>query len=149
MPEYAIWATMIQRCTNPKDAAYKNYGARGVTVCQRWRRSFKAFLSDMGTRPSSEHSIERTNNAIGYTPENCRWATRTEQNRNTRRNVPLTVDGRTQLMADWATERGLAAATICKRIKRGWSVSRAVMTPSKPIGGAARARSSAAGTRST
>lgn len=83
-PEYGIWQGIWTRCRNPKRKDYVHYGARGVTVCDRWR-SFDAFLADMGARPSSRHSVERIDNARGYEPGNCRWATHTEQVRNQRR----------------------------------------------------------------
>lgn len=80
-PEYRAWASMWQRCTNPKNIRYERYGARGITVCERWER-FENFLSDMGNRPSPDHSLDRKENDGNYQPENCRWATRSEQQQN-------------------------------------------------------------------
>lgn len=82
-PSYIIWVAMIQRCTNPDNISYKNYGGRGITVCEEWRNSFEAFFKDMGQKPDGL-SIDRIKNELGYFKENCRWATRTEQNRNCR-----------------------------------------------------------------
>lgn len=82
--EYGIWAAMIQRCENEKNAAYHNYGGRGIRICESWRGSFEAFLADMGKRPSERHSIDRINVNGNYEPSNCRWATTIEQGRNTR-----------------------------------------------------------------
>lgn len=87
-PEYAVWNTMRQRCTNPNSEKYKDYGARGIKVCKRWAK-FKNFLEDMGRRPSKDYSIDRKNNDGNYCKRNCRWATRSEQQRNTRRQQRL------------------------------------------------------------
>lgn len=83
-PEYQVWCGIIQRCTNPNAPEYFRYGARGITICERWRESFENFLMDMGPRTSSRHTIERSDNDKGYSKDNCRWATQSEQNRNTR-----------------------------------------------------------------
>lgn len=80
-PEYRAWSSMWQRCTNPKNVRYARYGARGVTICDRWQ-SFENFLADMGPRPSVGHSVDRNDNDGNYEPSNCRWATRSEQQRN-------------------------------------------------------------------
>lgn len=83
-PEYACWVGMIKRCENPRVQIWPYYGGRGITVCDRWRSSFTAFLSDMGRKPSAHHSIDRINNDGNYGPGNCRWATRSQQRQNQR-----------------------------------------------------------------
>jgi hypothetical protein len=82
-PEYTAWVNMLRRCNSSNHPQYKDYGQRGILVCERWRK-FEAFIADMGARPSSEHTLDRKNNDGNYTPDNCRWATRKEQQRNRR-----------------------------------------------------------------
>ncbi len=81
-PEYRAWDAMKQRCTNPKNVGWDRYGGAGITVCERWMRSFENFLADMGPRPGPDYSLDRIDGAKGYAPDNCRWATRSEQQRN-------------------------------------------------------------------
>lgn len=78
-PEYEAWHAMKQRCLNPKHKSYHRYGGRGITICDRWRDSFEAFLADMGPRPSADLSIDRIDNDGNYEPSNCRWTTRQVQ----------------------------------------------------------------------
>jgi hypothetical protein len=83
-PEYQCWASLIQRCTNTRNPKYLDYGGRGIAVCERWRNSFEAFITDMGVRPSASYSLDRINNDSDYEPSNCRWATIIVQNNNQR-----------------------------------------------------------------
>jgi hypothetical protein len=126
---YKIWVMMRQRCGNPRDSGYPLYGARGITVCARWH-SFDAFLADMGPRPSPKHSIDRIDNDGPYSLDNCRWATPTEQARNSRRNRFIEHAGHTLCLSAWAEKTGLDSAKIWARIYRlGWTVERALTTP--------------------
>lgn len=117
--EYRAWSHITQRCTNPKCKQWKDYGERGITICEKWRASFKDFLADVGPRPSLKHSIDRyPDNDGNYEPGNVRWATQKEQARNTRRNVWITFRGEAKLQKDWAFIIGVRFQTIQKhRIK--------------------------------
>lgn len=127
---YSAWVSMRSRCTNVNCPTYINYGAKGITVCGRWR-SFEYFLSDMGGCPEGL-TLDRTDNTKGYSPNNCRWATMQEQQRNRGNNVSMTAFGRTQLLVEWAEERGLTVAQLHGRLRRGWSHERALTTRYAP-----------------
>lgn len=120
--EYQVWRSMVNRCYCPSDTNYPRYDAVGIRVCQRWRDSLIAFVTDMGRRPSDGHSIDRIDSRGNYEPENCRWATRTEQNRNTKRNRMITIDGVTRCMSEWSEITGIPAMTIKSRLERNWSI---------------------------
>jgi hypothetical protein len=128
-PEYSIWAAMKARCYNPNTEHYKDYGGRGIIVCQEWRESFETFIQDIGKRPSAKHSIERIDHNGNYEPSNVKWATTTEQTRNTRRNVMLTLNGETHCIADWSKILGFGRTRIWNRLKAGWSPEKALTTP--------------------
>lgn len=124
---YRIWANMIQRCTNPNRSQYQYYGGRNIKVCKRWSK-FKNFLKDMGEVPPG-HQIDRINNNGNYCKSNCRWVTSKQQQRNKQNNRPITYNGRTQLLIEWAEETGIDRETIAARLKRGWSIEKALITP--------------------
>jgi len=119
---YHSWQQMKERCTNPNNKAYKNYGGRGITVCERWLDSFEHFLEDMGEKPSREYSIDRIDNSGNYCPENCQWSTRTEQQRNKRSNVHLTFNGETKLQGDWAKEWNITSGNFSYHLSQGRSL---------------------------
>jgi len=127
-PEYRAWLDMLNRCKNPRNRDYHHYGERGIQVCERWLK-FEAFYADIGKRPSLKHTLERTDNNAGYSPENCIWATRTQQNRNTRSNHRITYAGETRLLTGWAEIIGIAYTTLEARLRRGWSVEQALTEP--------------------
>ena len=124
--EYKIWIGIITRCENPNSTVFGHYGGRGIAMCKRWRSSFSAFLIDMGQRPSKVHSIERINNDGPYSPKNCRWSTRREQIRNTRRCRFLKHNGLRLCLAEWSERTNIPAGTIQGRIARGWTVAAAL-----------------------
>ena len=126
--EYRVWDAMIQRCTNPNNKKFENYGGRGITICKKWLK-FDNFISDMGKRPSNKHTIDRINNDGCYAPDNCHWITQAEQMRNTRRNHVVTFVGKTQCLTDWAIELGMNPQTLFTRVRRGWSIERAFTEP--------------------
>jgi hypothetical protein len=125
-PEYRNWHNMKNRCVNPNVPEYKNYGEKGVTVCDRWLDSFENFLEDMGERPTLKHSIDRIDNNKGYSPENCRWATAKEQSRNNRRNIWFDYLGRKILLVDLAEKTGVNQSVIMRRLRKGLSFEDAI-----------------------
>lgn len=125
-PEYRIWASMIQRCYNPKRDYYHCYGGRGITVCDRWRYSFENFFEDMGKRPSSKHSIDRINNDKSYSPENCQWSTAKEQGRNTRTTRLVEFEGEMVSLQSVSEKHGIPYGTMRHRLAKGMSVANAI-----------------------
>ena len=126
-PEYKVWHGIIQRCYNPKSPNYKYYGARGITVCDEWRNSVETFYADMGPRTSPAHSIERRVNDLGYSPENCYWATLKEQNRNRRLNHLITMHNTTACLSVWLEVLGVSHSTFKGRKQRGWTDEQALL----------------------
>lgn len=113
---YKVWTAIKQRCLNPDDSAYHNYGARGIAIADEWRNDYAAFAEYMGERPSDQHTVERIDNNRGYEPGNVCWATRSEQLRNKRTNLMITHNGKTMCLAQWADETGINYATLRYRI---------------------------------
>ena len=114
-PVYNSWMGMIQRCTNKKHEKYKHYGARGIKVCERWRK-FENFFGDMGKRPK-EKTLDRLDVNGNYELSNCKWATHTEQHNNRTNNKRLTVDGETKTIAEWAEITGQDYHVIHERTR--------------------------------
>lgn len=127
-PEHRTWSRMLERVDNPRSPSFATYGGRGIRVCERWR-DFLNFYADMGSRPSADYSLDRKDVNGDYTPENCRWATRKEQQRNRRVNRLITLDGLTLTLAEWAERTGILAITLAARLRTGWSVEKALTAP--------------------
>lgn len=129
-PEYKAWMNMWSRCTNPKTRYWHRYGGRGISVCSKWT-SFEAFFEDMGARPISceRISVDRINCDGDYEPGNCRWATQKTQARNTSVNVMVCVGGKSMTLAEAVETTNIKYNTVLYRLKRGWSVERALAEP--------------------
>lgn len=131
---YKVWTSIIQRCTNPKDKSHANYGGRGIAICNEWQHDFNAFHDYVSQLPhcgEEGYTLDRINNDSGYSPGNLRFATSTEQNRNQRKNILITHDGKTQCVLAWAEEIDLSYDALRSRLRRGWSIERALTTPPK------------------
>jgi len=124
---YRIWTAMMTRCSNKNEPSYANYGGRGINVCERWL-TFANFFEDMG-EPRQDQSIDRIDNDLGYFKENCRWATRTEQNRNRRGVRHIEIDGKRRTISEWAEVYGVKPRLIRVRLSDGWEEVEAVTTP--------------------
>ena len=126
-PEYGVWVSMRQRCSNPSDSRWHTHGGRGIRVCERWANSFENFINDMGWRPNPALSIERVDNDGDYTPDNCVWATDREQADNRRSTIRIEIYGKVQSLKAWCRELGIPYLRTWKRlIMRGWSLERAL-----------------------
>jgi hypothetical protein len=129
-PTYLSWQSMRARCLNPKAISYPRYGGRGITVDPRWA-GFEQFYADMGVRPDGT-SLDRLDSNGPYSPSNCRWATAREQARNRRTNRLLTYRGVTLAACEWAERAGINRNTLYARLRKGWSVERALSTGADP-----------------
>jgi len=131
-PEHSAWSSMIERCKDRRPKVRKYYLDKGITVCDRWADSVENFLSDMGPKPGPEYSLDRIDGSRGYSPENCRWATLSTQNRN--RSISRFVEafGERKTLVEWSEEFGIAHATIAARLNNGWSPDDALLRPVKP-----------------
>jgi len=125
-PTYESYHGMLQRCGNPANKSYPRYGAKGITVCERWRGSFIAFLEDMGERPQGK-TLDRKNGALGYSPDNCKWSTPREQVLNRAVTKFVTLDGKTQCLKDWFRELGTGGTVYYRRVAIGMSPAEALL----------------------
>ena len=127
--EYRIWRGMKVRCENERSKYFNNYGARGVSIHDRWKDSFEQFYQDMGPRPSKDHSLDRIDNNGNYEPSNCKWSTKKEQNNNKRNNTLVEYNGKIQTVAQWASEYNLNYNTLFYRLARGCTPEEALTNP--------------------
>lgn len=121
-PEWRIWLHMRQRCELSSHKSFKDYGGRGISVCDRWQH-FESFLADMGQRPSRSHSIDRKDNDGNYEPGNCRWVIAEAQANNRRSNRRITYKGKTLTVSQWARRTGIPYQTIYWRLNKGLSAA--------------------------
>lgn len=131
--EYNSWVGLKSRCLNISDRAYKDYGGRGITVCDRWLGAdgLQNFINDMGKRPNANYSIDRINNNGNYEPSNCRWATAKEQSRNNRNTCIIEYKEKKFALIDLAILFNVQYNTLRHRIIRGWDLEKALTTPSQ------------------
>lgn len=139
--EYATWCGIRKRCLSGKAHNFQNYGGKGILMCDGWRENAERFISDIGQRPSSDHSIDRIDNTKHYSCGSCdqcirekwtmnvRWATAVQQSRNRSSNVVLTVNGVSKTVAEWSEVFAIPRHAIYSRKKRGWTDELAVTTP--------------------
>lgn len=128
--EYSIYIDIKKRCYTKTSTHYKDYGGRGITICQEWLDDFMNFYNDMGEKPGDEYSIDRIDNNGNYSKENCKWSTQSQQCRNRRSSVKLEFNGVTKNLIDWAEELGFSYDLLWDRIfAQKWSIEKALTTP--------------------
>lgn len=128
---YRCWHNMHVRCYYKRSKSYRDYGGRGIRVCNRWQ-TFENFLADMGEPPFKGATIERRNNNGHYEPDNCYWATRLEQGKNRRNNHVLELNGVSHHISEWSRLTGIKVTTIYQRIRREWSTEQALTREVSP-----------------
>lgn len=133
-PTYQAWKDMKRRCYNPSYAHFDRYGGRGITVCDRWRDSFEAFLADMGERPFPGAQLDRENNDGNYELGNCKWSTALANSNNRACSPKIEFKGEALTASEWAHKLGLQRSAIAQRLRNGWSVERALTTPMAKTG---------------
>lgn len=130
-PEYQAWKHIKERCYDENDIMFLNYGGRGIEMCQRWvcDNGFINFLNDVGKRPSKNHSIDRINVNGNYEPENCRWATRVEQNNNKTNTIYIEHNGERNNLSGWSKKTNISTNVLRDRYHRKWDYSKILTTP--------------------
>lgn len=129
--EYNIWSSMKARCYNTSNISYKNYGHRGIKVCEAWKDDFSKFIRDVGPRPSKRHSLDRVDNNGDYSPTNCVWSLPEVQQNNKSNNRIINYDGRSMTLAQWSRELCVGHTTLDNRLKK-WGTKKA-LTKAAPI----------------
>ncbi len=130
-PEYRAWLKMRERCNRKCNDNYGWYGGRGIKVCKRWENSFENFYADMGDKPGPAFSLDRICNSRGYTPSNCRWATKKQQAENRRTSCMVHHKGKTMCLSQWASQAGLNVTTFRDRLRAGWGMEKALLPVKK------------------
>src|ERR1700685_582097 len=123
---YWCWSKIIMRCHNPKDKRFKDYGAKGITVCDEWRSSFESFYRDMGDPPSKNHSIDRISSTGNYEITNCKWATPLEQSSHISTNRIFTIGNETTHISEWCRRKNINLSTVRARLKKGMNIEEAL-----------------------
>ena len=130
---YNIWSMIKERCLNPNASAYSRYGARGISICEKWANEFMEFYNwAMDNGYNDTLTIDRINNSRGYCPENCRWATLKQQANNKTNNRLIEYNGETHNIHEWSEVLSIPYKVLYYRLYRGWDVERAMITPYKP-----------------
>jgi hypothetical protein len=134
--EYIAWCAMKQRCLYKNHIGYHQWGGRGIAICDRWlgEDGFVNFLSDMGTKPTKKHTLDRIDNDGNYEPSNCRWSTVKEQSANRRSNRMIELDGVVKSLDDWSEIANVNRITIHSRLKAGWGIKDAIFEKPRYIG---------------
>ena len=133
-PLHKIHAGILTRCYNPNSKLHKNYGGRGITMCDEWLNNLKSFVDwAMANGYRKGLSIDRINNDNGYNPENCRWSTFIEQNNNRRSSHLFTLNGECKTITQWSRIYKINKDRIFSRINMGWDIEKAITTPIDPL----------------
>lgn len=130
---YRTWSNIKSRCLNKNTKFYKDYGGRGIKICDRWLNSFENFYEDMGERPSNKHSLDRIDNDGDYCKENCRWATWIQQSRNSRNTRMITYKGETYCLTKWAEMLDIKYSALIYRLNKGWNVEDVFNKPTRKL----------------
>jgi hypothetical protein len=123
--EYSTWYSMVHRCLDKTHPNYRDYGERGITVCEEWKNDYQQFVLDMGNKPAGL-TLDRKDNSKGYYKGNCRWATYYQQSRNRRSTIIAEIDGITKCAKDWAIDKNINLSTLYDRVEKGYSLEKAI-----------------------